>query len=105
MGLLLPLGLVMFLLQQALRGFQEIRYMILGSSILQLTVKAMVTIAAFAAGLHLIGYVLATVIATAFGVLWMGYGLLKRVRALPRTGVEEEPAVLRPEWRRFAAIS
>lgn len=103
MGLLLPLGLLMFLLQQSLRGFQEIRYMVLGSSILQLTVKAVVTLAAFAVGWHLIGYVLATVVATAFGVLWMGYGLVKRMNAMPLS--DGGSVAVLPEWRRFAAIS
>src|SRR5690242_3706827 len=92
MGLLIPLGLLLHLMQQSLRGFQEIRYMILGSSVVQLSVKAAITIAVFAIGMKLAGYILATAIATFVGVLWMGYGLRRKVTGLPKDEIESRPS-------------
>lgn len=86
MGLLIPLGLLAFFLQQGLRGFQEIRYMVLGSSFMQLTVKAALTVALLAVGFHLTGYVWAVVISVLCACAWMGYGLWKKLSALPRSG-------------------
>jgi O-antigen/teichoic acid export membrane protein len=104
MGLLLPLGLLIHLFQQGLRGFQEIRYMVLGSSVVQLSVKAGVTVVAFALGMTLGGYILATVIATSVGALWMAYGLKRKINDLPadEAGPSSAPVA---EWRRYAAIS
>lgn len=104
MGLLLPIGLLMYLLQQGLRGFQEIRYMVMGSSIVQLSVKAGTTVGAFALGLRLDGYVLATVLANVVGVMWMAYGLKRKLDSLPRAQGEALPAPV-DEWRRYAGIS
>jgi O-antigen/teichoic acid export membrane protein len=104
MGLLIPLGLLIFLLQQSLRGFQEIRYMILGSSIIQLSVKAAATVAVFAIGLRLSGYVLATVAAHLVGVLWMAFGVRRKLGELPREEESGQPSSLR-QWVRYAAIS
>lgn len=104
MGLLLPLGLLMFLLQQGLRGFQEIRYMILGSSIVQLSVKAIITVAAFAVEMRLGGYIIATVVSTFVGVLWMAHGLRRKLDGLPRNKTEELRSPV-GEWRRYSVIS
>ena len=101
MGLLIPLGLLIYFLQQALRGLQEIRQVILGSSVVQLTVKAALTVAAFAIGLRLDGYILASILATLCGVLWLSYNLLGKLRALPSAPAA---ASAFPQWRRYALI-
>lgn len=103
MAVVSPLTLLMYFLQQALRGFREIRYMILGSSVLQLTTKASATVLAFAVGLRLEGYVAATVLANLVGVLWMAWGLKRRVDQLPDNGAEPTAPPLR-QWRRYATI-
>ncbi len=103
MAVVSPLALLMYFLQQALRGFREIRYMVLGSSVMQLTTKAAATVAAFAVGLRLEGYVAATVLANLVGVLWMAWGLKRSVDRLPADGAEPTAPPL-PQWRRYATI-
>jgi O-antigen/teichoic acid export membrane protein len=102
-SLMLPLGMLLFLLQQALRGFQDIRSIVLGGSILQLSVKALATIAAFAAGLTLSGYIMATLLSTCFAAGWMAYALWRRVRALPPSPVRYEAGFAKV-WIRYATI-
>jgi O-antigen/teichoic acid export membrane protein len=78
--------------------------MILGSSVVQLSVKAAITIAVFAIGMKLAGYILATAIATFVGVLWMGYGLRRKDTGGPKDEIESRTSA-RPELRRYYAIS
>ena len=103
MGLLIPLSLIVFFLQQGLRGFQEIRYMVLGSSFLQLTVKAALAVLLLAMGFHLIGYVWAVVASVLCACAWMGVGLWRKLAAVPKfTNADckgQEKA-----WRNFAGI-
>ena len=103
MGLMLPLGLLTYLLQQGLRGFQEIRYLVFGSSILQLSGKAAATCFAFAIGMSLEGYVLATVFGSLVGVSWMAWGLKHKLEQLPENESNRSAPPLRA-WRRYAAI-
>jgi len=102
MTLMIPLSTLIYFLQQSLRGFQEIRYMVLGSSVVQLSVKAALVVGAFAVGYRVEGYAFATVAATAVSVLWMSFGLRRRMDAFPVRGVEQagDPA----EWRQYAGI-
>jgi O-antigen/teichoic acid export membrane protein len=102
MGLMIPLTLLLTFLQQALRGFHEIRYMILGSSVVQLVVKVLLTVIAFTIGMRLQGYILASVLAAACGVAWMARGLWLKLRDVPP---DAAPATIPPDWRRFALIS
>jgi len=104
MGLMVPLGLLTFYFQQALRGLHKIRYMVYGSSIVQLSAKAALTVAAFLIGLKLSGYVLATVAASAVGALWMAYGVKRTLDRLP-AGADGDPKPFLSEWRRYAAYS
>ncbi len=102
MALLIPLGMLAFFLQQGLRGFQEIRYMVLGSSIVQLTAKAILTVAFLGLGLELVGYIGAVVLSVALAVVWMAVGLWRRIAALPRGDAVDAGAIR--TWRRFASI-
>src|SRR5271166_1230170 len=104
MALLLPLGLLAFFLQQGLRGFQEIRYMVFGSSVLQLGVKASATVAAFAIGLRLEGYVFATILGNFVAVCWMAWGLKRKLDEFPNDTSKPFASPF-PEWRRYATIS
>lgn len=103
MALLTPLGLLVFFFQQGLRGFQEIRYVVIGSSVLQLTVKAVLTVALLALGFGLIGYATAVVLSTFVAAIWMFAGLWRKIAALPRN---IEPAIADnfSAWRSYAAV-
>jgi O-antigen/teichoic acid export membrane protein len=101
MGLLTPLGLFLFFFQQGLRGFQEIRYLVIGSSLLQLTAKAVLTVALLAAGFGLFGYAAAVVASTAFAVLYMYVGLRNKIAGLPR-GTEPPSKAQTVAWRSYA---
>jgi O-antigen/teichoic acid export membrane protein len=102
MGTIIPLSLLTFYSQQALRGFQEIRYLIMGSSFVQLTVKALAAIVLLSLGAGLVGYATATVIATLAALAWQSVGLLRQVHRLADKPVRSQE---RGPWRRFALIS
>jgi len=105
MGLMVPLSLLMFFLQQGLRGFHEIRYMVMGSSFLQLTAKVIVTFMVFAAGWRLGGYVLAVVVSTVIGIIWMAIGLRRSLGSLPNdaeSAAHDDNSDL--VWRKFAGV-
>ncbi len=99
MGLMIPLSLLASFVQQALRGFQEIRSIVVGSSVLQLVMKVLLTVGAFAAGLGLDGYMLASVLSSLGGLAWLSYSLVNQIRALPAATPTLSP--LR-KWLRFA---
>jgi O-antigen/teichoic acid export membrane protein len=101
-GLLVPLSLLSFFLQQGLRGFQDIRYVVIGASFLQLAVKALTTVVLFSFGLELLGYVWAVLLSLAVVVLWSALGLRRKLQALPQqTGGEPAPVAA---WREYAAV-
>ena len=102
MGLMIPLSLITSFLQQALRGFQDIRGIVVGSSVIQLTVKTLLTIGAFAIGLGLDGYMLASILASLSCVIWLFLSLVHQIRALPLATPTISPL---PRWRRFALAS
>jgi O-antigen/teichoic acid export membrane protein len=102
MGLMIPLSLITSFLQQGLRGFQDIRGMVVGLSVIQLTMKAVLTIGAFAIGLGLDGYMLASILASFSCVIWLFYSLVDQIRALPFATPTISPL---PKWRRFALAS
>ena len=101
MGLLIPLGLLTYFLQQSLRGFQEIRHIVLGS-VLQLSSKTVLTLGAFAIGLRLYGYVSAMVLGTLCGFLWLLYQVHARTRILSDA---EASTSEYSQWYRYAFIS
>lgn len=104
MGLMLPLGLLLFFTMQALRGFHDIRYMVMGSSFLQLTVKIILSILLFSLGLQLIGYIWAVVLSTGVALLWMLKGLNRHDKALPE-GVSDNPsAPVADTWHGYAKV-
>jgi O-antigen/teichoic acid export membrane protein len=102
MGAMIPLGLLTYFAQQSLRGFQEIRYLIAGSSFLQLTVKASATIALFFLGARLSGYAFATSLAALAALIWMTIGLLRKLRSLRHLAQRKQS---NDPWKRYAAIS
>jgi O-antigen/teichoic acid export membrane protein len=102
MGLMIPLSLFAFFLQQGLRGFQDIRSIVVGSSVIQLTIKALLTIGAFAVGWGLDGYMVASILALLSCVIWLLYSLVNQIRALPFATPTVSPL---SKWRRFALAS
>lgn len=104
MALMIPVTLLSFAFGQGLRGFQEIRYMVLGSSFLQLLVKMVLTIALFSLGFQLMGYIWAVVISALFGACWMAVGLYRRLNAMPsETKANCSEAVSR-SWRAYSWV-
>ena len=104
MALLIPLSVISFFLQQGLRGFQEIRYIVIGSSFIQLAVKALLSLALLAAGFHLMGYIWAAVLSVLCAAIWMAMGLRQKLIAMPRA---EEVICLRSSqnaWRGYARV-
>ncbi|HAB38385.1 MAG TPA: hypothetical protein DCE52_10395, partial [Rhodobacteraceae bacterium] len=73
--LMLPLGLLLHASTQALRGFYDIRYVVIGGSILQLTAKVLCSIIIFILGFHVVGYLWAVNLSMAVALVWMLFGI------------------------------
>jgi O-antigen/teichoic acid export membrane protein len=104
MATLVPLTLCAFALQQALRGFMDLRITILGQSVLQLTVKASVAVLLLSTGFGLAGYCAAVVLANLFAAVWLAAGLRRRVAALP-PAPDAEPDLAWRDWISYAAYN
>ena len=102
MGSLIPLSLLAFFLQQGLRGFQEIRYMVVGSSFMQLTVKALLAVLLLTMGFQLMGYVWAVVASVLCAVVWMAVGLRRKVAALPTSTEDVCDGAHKTAWLAYA---
>lgn len=102
MALLVPLSLILFLLQQGLRGFQEIRYMVVGSSFMQLTIKATLAVLLLSMGFSLMGYVWAVVISMLFAAAWMAVGLRRKLAALPIGPHDDSGELHKKAWLDYA---
>lgn len=101
MALMLPLSLLSSYLLQSLRGLHEIKYLVLGTSVVQLCAKGLIFIALLLLGMKLIGYILATVVSTTIVIVWLSVGLWKKVVVLPRLGKSGSAT---SEWVRYAAV-
>ncbi len=95
--LLVPLGLINEFQIQTLRGFLDIRYIVIGSSFIQLMSKILITVVVFQFSRDAFGYAVAVVASTATATAWMAMGVRKHLRPLVPAGSWRYP----PEWRRF----
>lgn len=85
LSLLLPLSMISFFIAQALRGFQEIRVLVLSTSFLALTVKVILTLILFATGgASPQAYAWALVGAQGVAILPMALKLWRLLSALPQ---------------------
>lgn len=103
MSTLIPITLMMYFLQQALRGFQEIGFLVFSNSFVQLGLKAVMAVVFLMVGLGLTGYVTAVVVSSLVTCLLLALGLRNKLRTLPSTGAAGTPA-FDPEWRQYAKV-
>ena len=101
--LMLPLGLLLHASAQALRGFYDIRYVVIGGSILQLTAKVLSSIIIFALGFHVVGYLWAVNLSMAVALVWMLFGIGGPSCAATRVSVRAGLRLL-PAWRGYAKV-
>lgn len=104
MGIMLPLGLLLFFTMQSLRGFHDIRYMVMGSSFLQLTAKIIFSVLFFSIGFQLIGYIWAVVLSTIVALLWMLRGLKRHDMNMKGAVVDEGAEVKETSWHGYAKV-
>ena len=104
MGIMLPLGLLLFFTMQALRGFHDIRYMVMGSSFLQLTAKIIFSIIFFSIGYRLIGYIWAVVLSSTAALLWMLRGLKRHVPNRSTDTVDAVTESMQGSWHGYAKV-
>lgn len=102
MALLIPLGMLLFFCSQVLRGFHDVRHIVIGSSFLQLTVKALVAILLIWLGHSVLGYIWGVIIATLAALVWMLFGIRRHLARTPAEG-GRAPGLL-PEWRAYARV-
>ena len=102
MVLTIPIGLLTFLYQQILRGFQEIFIMIFVSSVVTLTAKAALTVLLIRDGWGTVGYAWAVVLSSGLGLTLMAGAAVRLLWRLERTG--EEPARPMRLWIRYASV-
>jgi O-antigen/teichoic acid export membrane protein len=104
-ALTLPLGLALFYGTQTLRGFQEIRHVVVGTVFVQFLVKVAVTLALFWLGLGLLGYLFAVVVAMVVAVWWLWRGVRARLAALSIVADDTVAGTEHhAEWRPYAAV-
>ena len=99
---MLPLGLLLYTSGQVLRGFYDVRYFVIGSSILQLSAKVLSSVVVFTFGFYLVGYLWAVNLSMAVALAWMLLGIrrhLHRYPSKPRVGER-----LLPAWRSYAKV-
>lgn len=77
--------------------------MMIGSVFLQLTLKVIFVIVFFSLGFKLIGYVWAVVCAAFIAILWLAYGLKKKLNSMPKPPTSDGDNKF-PEWRKYATI-
>jgi len=103
MLLMIPISLISFYYQQGLRGFQEFKHMILGATFIQLTLKVILVVFFFSGGILLMGYIWAVILSAFISLLWMAYGLRKKVKAMPMAdNVENNSRFL--EWKNYSVV-
>lgn len=97
------LGMLTGISQQALRAFFDIRYMIVMSSFLQLTIKVAVTVMLLWLGWELMGYMVAVVVSSTMALIGMLWGIHKHLKRLDRTteGISKEA---KTSWLSYSSI-
>jgi len=101
-AIMLPLGLLLHASTQALRGFLDIRYVVMGASILQLTAKVLFSILVFALGFYVAGYLWAVNLSMGVALAWMLFGIWRHLCRYP-TGRNQGLRLL-PAWRDYAKV-
>jgi O-antigen/teichoic acid export membrane protein len=102
MALTIPVGLLTFLYQQILRGFQEIFIMIFISSVVTLTVKAALSVLFIHDGWGTIGYAWAVVLSSGLGLALLAAAAMRVLWRLEGAGEQ----IARPMrlWIRYASV-
>jgi O-antigen/teichoic acid export membrane protein len=103
MALTVPIGLLTFLYQQILRGFQEIIIMIVGTSFVALMVKIVLAVTLFQGGYGVQGYAFAVVGGGVAALAFMFAGTMRLIFRLdcPATAASAPLG----HWARYASIS
>lgn len=103
MALTAPIGLLTFLYQQILRGFQEIIIMIVGTSFVALMVKIVLAATLFQAGFGVQGYAFAVVGGGVAALAFMIAGAMRLISRLDRSATAANAPL--GHWARYASIS
>ena len=101
-GTMIPVSVLSFQLNQILRGFLDIRYIVMSGSFLQLSAKVGLAVVAFEAGMGLNGYLSAVLGSAllALGVLAIGVRRhLSHLPSAPHASGDEEA-----RWRDYAKL-
>jgi O-antigen/teichoic acid export membrane protein len=98
----IPIGLLTFLYQQILRGFQKIFIMILISSVVTLTVKAALSVLFIHDGWGTVGYAWAVVLSSGLGLTLLAAAAMRVLWRLDEAG--EQLARPMRLWIRYASV-
>lgn len=88
MTLMIPLGMLIGISQQVLRGFFDIRFMVVMSSFLQLTLKVVFSVLFFKFGMGLTGYILGIVGSSVLCLAGMFAGIYRQLNRLPDSALK-----------------
>ena len=97
-GALVLLIMLTGLAAQALRGFLDIRQMILVASFLQLALKIGFTFVLLWQGWEILGYLVAVVASTALSLAGMLWGLRRHIRRMEHTKEKLRPEIRKDWW-------
>jgi O-antigen/teichoic acid export membrane protein len=103
MSIMIPVSMLAGISQQVLRGFCDVRLIVIMSSFVQLVLKVVLTIVFFSMDMQLSGYICAAIVSAAFCLLGMGIGIWKRMRRLKADGSSSD-AGMRSEWYQYGRV-
>jgi len=101
-AMLIPIGLLHFYSSQVLRGFQDIRHIVVGTAFLQLSVKCLLAVVLIGLGYSVLGYLWAVILASLAALAWMFIGIRKHLGQTPREESQGLPVL--SEWRGYAQV-
>ena len=103
MSIMIPVSMLAGISQQVLRGFFDVRLIVIMSSFVQLILKVVLSIIFFSIGMQLSGYICASIVSAAVCLLGLGIGIRKRLLHLKADGSSSN-AEMRSEWYQYGRV-
>lgn len=101
-SLMIPIGLLLYACAQILRGFLDVRYIVIGNSYIQLIIKVLVAFLLLSMGMSVLGYIWSVILSMLAALMWMLLGIRKHLSKYPL--LDENKVIILPLWRSYARI-
>jgi O-antigen/teichoic acid export membrane protein len=105
LGLSIPLSMLLFFATESLRGFGDVRSVVVGNSFLQTIIKVLCTIVLFSFGWRELGVAWAIIIGLSAALAWMAWVLWRRhLSSFWNSAHDAASPVVPQEWVRYARV-